>query len=45
MGRLLFSGADGNVSGHLVNALVATGHHRGAAATSDTRCTNVPPRT
>ena len=27
MGRLLFSGADGNVRGHLVNALVATGHH------------------
>ena len=28
MGRLLFSGADGNVSCHLVNALAATGHRR-----------------
>lgn len=26
MGRLLFSGAGGNVSGHLVNIPAATGH-------------------
>jgi nucleoside-diphosphate-sugar epimerase len=28
MGRLLVSGADGNVSRHLVNALAANGHRR-----------------